>query len=239
MSFSKIWNCLLAIVCPVVCAAPGFAQDKVGEEQAFFITFQVPGSTNTSPSAVNNAGSVAGSYANPSDPYQAFHGFLRDARGAITTFDIPGAIPRSLSASTGRGPSSVNTAKRTTGTTALFAPRGERSLPSMSRGAMFIAHSRRASTTREPSPERTHQSMGSSFTALCATHAERSLRSTSREACRRSHAPLMRRGSSWEITSMPTTWITVFYATRREPSLRLTLLGGAVPTHRRSTVREP
>jgi hypothetical protein len=94
MSSSKIWNCLLAmvcIVCPVVCATPGFAQDKVGEEQAFFITFQVPGSNNTGPSAVNNAGSIAGSYANPGDPYQAFHGFLRDARGAITTFDIPGS----------------------------------------------------------------------------------------------------------------------------------------------------
>jgi hypothetical protein len=95
MSFSKIWNgCVAAacIVCPVLCATPGFAQDKVGEDQAFFITFQVPGSTDTSPAAVNNAGMVAGTYATATDPYQTFHGFVRDAHGAITTFDVSRSV---------------------------------------------------------------------------------------------------------------------------------------------------
>jgi hypothetical protein len=80
------------IVCPVLCAAQAFAQDKVGEDQAFFITFQVPGSTNTVPAAINNAGKVAGYYATATDPYQTFHGFLRNSRGGFTTFDAPGSV---------------------------------------------------------------------------------------------------------------------------------------------------
>ena len=95
MSSPKIWNCWMAavcIVCPVVCATQGFAQNQIGEEQAFFITFQVQGSTNTSPVAVNNAGKVAGYYATATDPFETFHAFLRDARGAFTTFDAPGSV---------------------------------------------------------------------------------------------------------------------------------------------------
>ncbi len=170
MSASKVWNCwwpAVCIVCPVVCATPGFAQDKVGEDQAFFITFQVPGSVNTFPAAVNNAGSVTGQYANASDAYQVFHAFSTRRAGAITTFDIQEVFPRSLWASTGRGPSSVNTAKRTTGTTAFVrSARGAITTFNV-RGAMFITHSRRASTMREPSPDTMLQSMAA-VSRLCA-----------------------------------------------------------------------
>jgi hypothetical protein len=91
----KSWNCWMGavcLVCPFVCATQGYAQNQVGEEQTFFITFQVQGSTNTSPVAINNAGEVAGYYATASDPFETFHGFLRDARGAFKTFDAPGSV---------------------------------------------------------------------------------------------------------------------------------------------------
>ena len=52
-----------------------------------FSTFSVPGSDSTLFGAINNAGTVAGTFV--AGGLQ--HGFLRDAAGNFTTFDIPGA----------------------------------------------------------------------------------------------------------------------------------------------------
>jgi hypothetical protein len=46
-----------------------------------------PGSTNTSPFAINSAGAVAGYFVTTAE-----HGFLRAPDGAITTFDPPGSF---------------------------------------------------------------------------------------------------------------------------------------------------
>ena len=95
MSTQKVWNRWMAVICvvgPVMCATQGSAQNRFGEDQAFFVTFQVQGSTNTSPVSINNAGKVAGYYAKATDAYQTFHGFLREPLGAIITFDVAGSI---------------------------------------------------------------------------------------------------------------------------------------------------
>src|SRR5215471_18606450 len=53
------------------------------------ITFDPPGSTGTSPSGINSAGEISGTY---SDNSFNSHGFVRAPDGTITTFDVPGAI---------------------------------------------------------------------------------------------------------------------------------------------------
>jgi hypothetical protein len=55
--------------------------------KAQFTEFSISGSTGTVPSAINDAGSVTGSYLDASG---AGHGFVRAADGTITTFDVPG-----------------------------------------------------------------------------------------------------------------------------------------------------
>lgn len=53
-----------------------------------FTTFDPPGSGGTSPTSINPAGDVVGSYF---DSNFATHGFLRAKDGTITSFDAPGA----------------------------------------------------------------------------------------------------------------------------------------------------
>jgi len=53
------------------------------------VTFDVPGSSGTTPVAINANGAVAGSYQDASFNY---HGFVRTSAGTILTFSIPGAI---------------------------------------------------------------------------------------------------------------------------------------------------
>ena len=62
---------------------PNFLRAAAGN----FSTFSVPGSDSTLFGAINNAGTVAGTFV--AGGLQ--HGFLRDAAGNFTTFDIPGA----------------------------------------------------------------------------------------------------------------------------------------------------
>src|SRR5947209_2459935 len=53
-----------------------------------FITFDVPGAVNgTSPSSINKAGAITGTYY---DASFLGHGFLRASNGTLTTFDVPG-----------------------------------------------------------------------------------------------------------------------------------------------------
>src|SRR5215475_13087497 len=60
-----------------------------------FTTFNAPGSSTT-PTNINSGGVITGWY----NDTTGTHGFLRDATGTITTFDVPGAIgttPTSIS----------------------------------------------------------------------------------------------------------------------------------------------
>jgi predicted membrane protein len=84
---AKICYGLSAVVC-LICPVWGTAQVCArGEEQASFITFQVPGSSITVANAINNSGAIAGAYVTGS-----VHGFVRAANGAIATFDAPGSV---------------------------------------------------------------------------------------------------------------------------------------------------
>ncbi len=72
--------CLLGLL---FCAASVSAQ----ESRAFYISFKVPGSLQTSATAINNFSTVTGSYSNA----KGVHGFIREAFGRITSFDVPGS----------------------------------------------------------------------------------------------------------------------------------------------------
>jgi hypothetical protein len=69
---------------PVVPAQPALLNPHI----AYWLSFDVTGSTYTQASAINDFGEVAGDYA---DANGIFHSFLRKADGAIVTFDPPGA----------------------------------------------------------------------------------------------------------------------------------------------------
>jgi hypothetical protein len=76
--------------------------------QPTIITFDVPGAAGTSPISINPAGVITGSY---NDASNVPHGFLRDAGGAITTFDPAGSV------GFGTIPDSINPAGVITGFT--------------------------------------------------------------------------------------------------------------------------
>jgi hypothetical protein len=86
---------------PLCCAGTVFAQGTTsGSRRASYISFQAQGCHNTYPSSINKFLSVTGSCVN-APPLRSYHGFVRDATGAITVFDPPGAIntfPASINA---------------------------------------------------------------------------------------------------------------------------------------------
>jgi probable HAF family extracellular repeat protein len=57
-------------------------------DQGIYSTIDVPGSTSTSASGINNSGQIVGSY-DVAGPYNS-HGFLLDS-GNYTTLDVPGS----------------------------------------------------------------------------------------------------------------------------------------------------
>ncbi len=65
------------------CAASVSAQNS----RAFYISFKVEGSLQTSPTAINNLSTVTGTYKDA----KGVHGFVREAFGNITSFDVPGS----------------------------------------------------------------------------------------------------------------------------------------------------
>ena len=65
----------------ILCAIPAAAAHK-------FVSFDVPGAALTYPAAINASGEVAGIYR---DSVYAYHGFIREPNGAITSFDIASA----------------------------------------------------------------------------------------------------------------------------------------------------
>ena len=88
MYFSKIRQDVIAAGCmfSLLCAAaPAFAQEATQEDEAFYISFQVPGSSGTFPQAINDFATVTGNYLDASGQ----HGFVRDVWGKIETFDPP------------------------------------------------------------------------------------------------------------------------------------------------------
>jgi uncharacterized membrane protein len=58
------------------------------DDNATYVTFDPPGSTNTGPSAITAAGVIIGSYIDASG---LTHGFLRTVGGTYTVIDVPGA----------------------------------------------------------------------------------------------------------------------------------------------------
>ena len=72
----------------------GFVRDRDGT----ITRIEVPGASYTEPRGITNDGRIVGSYEvgdrNPdgSVPPGRIHGFLRDRRGRITTFDVPGSV---------------------------------------------------------------------------------------------------------------------------------------------------
>src|SRR5215472_10032149 len=53
-----------------------------------FVVFDVPGSSSTNPTAINNRGAITGYFANAGSD---IHSFLRTSDGTFTPFDPPGA----------------------------------------------------------------------------------------------------------------------------------------------------
>jgi hypothetical protein len=58
-------------------------------QQPTFVTFDVPGAVETTPSGINPGGAIAGGYL---DASFLGHGFVRASDGTFTTFDPPGAV---------------------------------------------------------------------------------------------------------------------------------------------------
>src|SRR5580698_3241896 len=79
---------ILAVLCilgPLTCAAQGGIHGE-----ATYVSFSVPGSDGTYPMSINASMTVTGYYY-VADVTPAFvRGFVRDADGAITTFDMGG-----------------------------------------------------------------------------------------------------------------------------------------------------
>jgi hypothetical protein len=63
-------------------------------------TFDVPGSTDTEPAAINAGGQVTGYYL---DANLAFHGFMRDRDGTLIAIDVPDSTNTNATAINARG----------------------------------------------------------------------------------------------------------------------------------------
>jgi hypothetical protein len=75
-------GCMLGLLC-----SPALVSAE--DTDSTYITFEVPGSTYTSPVAINNSLTVLGVYADANNNY---HGFLRNVWGKITSFDPPRSL---------------------------------------------------------------------------------------------------------------------------------------------------
>lgn len=63
-------------------------------------TFDPPGSTGTSPTAINDKGAIAGSYY---DSNNSHRGFVRNVGGTFSTFDVPGSTNTSVNSINSEG----------------------------------------------------------------------------------------------------------------------------------------
>jgi len=81
MMISRFIAAALCVLGPLTCAARG---DGINGE-ATYVSFQVPGALGTYPMSINNSMTVTGYYyVSPT----VTRGFVRDAEGTITTFDV-------------------------------------------------------------------------------------------------------------------------------------------------------
>ncbi len=71
----KLFRCLLGVA---------FATSSVAAMGQSFTTFDPPGSTGTNPLGINSSGEITGWFQDAT----GVHGFVRDATGTITTFDV-------------------------------------------------------------------------------------------------------------------------------------------------------
>jgi uncharacterized membrane protein len=80
---STIRNCLVVAICVTATLGPG-RQASAQTQDALYIPIEIAGGTQVSPSAVNDWGTVIGTYL---DANLNQHGFVRDIYGKITSFD--------------------------------------------------------------------------------------------------------------------------------------------------------
>jgi hypothetical protein len=82
----------------------GFLRTLAGEYQTFDAATYTPCCIFTTPTSINDFGTVTGNY---NDGYNIYHGFLRTSDGTIHTFDAPGAGTGNFQ---GTHPESINLA---------------------------------------------------------------------------------------------------------------------------------
>ena len=78
------WFIVLTFFAALGTAIPTLAEKAKDRIVLFDASPNVP----TFPTSINHSGEITGYYI---DPSQVFHGFTRDKKGTITTFDAPGA----------------------------------------------------------------------------------------------------------------------------------------------------
>src|SRR5438105_4550842 len=83
MSFSHCLCCVLMALGLLV----GLVGDVKAQLTYSFITFDVPGLSDTWASGINDSGQIVGSYPDAA----GWHGFLLD-NGSYTTLDVPGSL---------------------------------------------------------------------------------------------------------------------------------------------------
>lgn len=78
-----------AVCKPIVAGTrrPSNGLPRQDDDDASYVTFEVPDALYLYPTSINNTGAVAGNYIDFAFNY---HGFLRDAHGNISTIDVPG-----------------------------------------------------------------------------------------------------------------------------------------------------
>jgi hypothetical protein len=77
----------------------GSATSAIGQNLPYS-PFDPPGSFRTTPSAINDAGVIVGTY-NTSSTATTSHGFIRDALGNVNSYDVPTSVSTSLMAING------------------------------------------------------------------------------------------------------------------------------------------
>lgn len=88
MSVRIAATALIVIAVPI--NVPAQEQKTDRGHEVTIISFDPPGSSLTSPEAINRAGVITGWYMDP-NASGCFHGFVRERDGAFTTIDVPGA----------------------------------------------------------------------------------------------------------------------------------------------------
>ena len=195
MYFSKIRQVVIAACCLVslLCGAgPTFGQEATQEDEAFYVSFHVPGSTGTFPQAINDFASVTGNYL---DATSGKHGFVRDIWGKIVKFDPAGSTsttPTTINLE-GTIAGSYTDAKQVqhgfvrygTGKIKMFDPPGS---------IQTVAESINASRNHRRVPIRLCR-FRAVTTASCGKRMDHSLRSILRAARHHSHKASIEKGA--------------------------------------------